>query len=204
MHKTSSNNLLIENLNFLISKNNISIPELSKLTGVPKVTLYNLVAEVHQPRLALIKALSQFFKVTVSQLIGETPLTLSNISVPILSWNSINYKAGHIDFIHTQETEYILVNNSKDHHMFALLIENNNYPMYNIDDTLIFSKQSKLENRSIVLMSQEKTEPILKTVIIEGKAVYLKSISNDVPTQLYDPANAVIFGVLREVRISKF
>ena len=202
MITSSTNNPLILNLSQLISKANITIPELAKNTKIPRSTIYQLLSEIHEPRLALLKILAKFFSINVSQLIGELPLTNNATAIPVHSWNNLDYNSGRIDNS-AHIPKFVLVEKISNF-LFAISAEKDVYPKYEEGTILIFEETQAFTTGDIILISQQKTKPVLKTALIEGTETYFKSVSNDIPAQVYDPTNTVIFGVLREIRISKF
>ncbi|MGI4776144.1 MAG: S24 family peptidase [Janthinobacterium lividum] len=195
---------LIANIKELLNAADINVVELSNLTSIPKGTLYNLLSELHEPRLSLVQTLGKFFNLNISQLIGELPLTLKEIPIPIFFWDNLQYKDGKINFAASSLPQFTCSKLRNNNPLFAISIEKDVYPKYEEGTILIFEESRSFVKGDIVLISQEKTKSVLKTVLIEGKETYLKSVANDIPAQIYDPQNTVIFGVLREIRMNKF
>lgn len=193
-------NLLIDNLKLLTSEASLTLPELAKLTKVPRATVYNLFSETHEPRLSTLQELAKFFGVNISQLIGELPLSYSELAIPILQWSDINIETGKIEFSISPKTKFISTDKRNNNQLFALIIESDSYLRYKKGDIIIIEITDNLSNHDIVLVSQNKTKPILKKAIVEGKEIYLESISSTIPLKLFDHTDH-IFGVVRETRI---
>ena len=64
----------------LLKKYNLNALELEQLTGVPASTIYRLLKDKSgNPTIDILKKLSSFFQITVSQLIGEDPIGCKQI-----------------------------------------------------------------------------------------------------------------------------
>src|SRR5688572_17880951 len=75
-------------LSELIKTYNLSAPELERMTGVPASTIYRLLKKKDgNPTIEVLKKLSSFFLITVSQLIGEEPLGYKQI--PLVSSDGV-------------------------------------------------------------------------------------------------------------------
>ena len=144
------------------------------------------------------------FNINISQLVGEIPLNFSEVLVPILRWENINIKLATVNFQIDSDTKFIAVSLSNADSLFALHVEHHISEKYCTNDLMVFEQTLEYVNNDEVLLSINRSSPVIKKYIKEGDSVYLKSVSNNIPAQVYDPTNTVIFGVLREVRIRKF
>src|SRR6185295_5155565 len=78
-------------LDKLIKKFGLNALELERLTGVPSSTIYRILKDKKgNPTIEVLKKLSRFFQITVSQLIGEEPIGCKHIPV-IPSIEILNY-----------------------------------------------------------------------------------------------------------------
>ncbi len=82
---------IVQNLKYLLESTKISIQDLSKITKVPISTLYSIINGIsNDPKLSTLYALSEFFDITLSQLIGEISINWNEHNVPIIEWDNID------------------------------------------------------------------------------------------------------------------
>ena len=193
---------LVKNINILIKESGINQVELAKLAKIPYSTLNGIVTGSSvNPRLYTLSDLARVFNVHISQLIGEIPLNFSEVTIPILEWHDINITTGSIDFHITQDTRFISCALHSTNLLFALRIEANISDRYKDNSILLIERTTNYINNDLVLLSINQSAPIIKKIIKEGNDVYLESISNNIPLQIFHQETAKIFGVIRETRI---
>lgn len=192
---------LILNLKRLVEETAISLPELSKFTQLPNSTIYSIISGTSSdPRLSTLLSLATFFNVTLSQLIGETPLNGLEHNVPLLSWNDLDPKNG-IEFTITTNTKYISTHYETKNPLFGLNIGSEISYLYKEKSIVIIEASSDFKNGDTVLISINQTSPVIKRIILDGPNSYLEALSGSIPLQKYDKDSSLIFGIIRETRI---
>jgi len=196
------NKKFVENLENLINESQISLLELSKLTGVPQSTIYSFVYNNSpDPKLSALCAISNFFGLNVSQLIGQLPLNHNIHNIPLLSWDSIDPNTGNIKNEFGRNTKYLSVDIRSENPLFALNVDTEISYIYKDKTIIIVEVTDKFKNGDVVLISNAKTKPVLKKVIMDGSECYLEAFNAAIPVQKYAKEVTNIIGIVRETRI---
>lgn len=202
MEKGNLSMNLIRNLERLIKESNLNLKELSKLIKIPVSTLYSIITgSSNDPKLFTVYSISTFFNINISQLIGELPLNINEINIPIISWDNVNPQKGCVEFDINSNTKFVSVECRTQHPMFALYASNNFSYKYKDDSLIVIEISQNFKNGDIILLSINKTNPIFKKAIVEGPCIYLESISHDIPVIKFNN-DYKVFGIVREIRIS--
>lgn len=201
MNQEELNQNLVANLKQLLEETNLPLQEISALTKIPISTLYSIVNKTScDPRLSTLYALSKFFNVTLSQLIGEISLNWKEINIPLITWNNLNSKKRSIDFNLCSNTKFISTQYNSSNPIFALVLNSKISHIYRENSILIIEITDTFYNGETAVISISFTTPTIKKIVMEGPSVYLESITHNLPLVEYTKDSCHIFGIIREVR----
>lgn len=193
-------------LSELIKKYNLNALELERLTGVPSSTIYRLLKDTNgNPTIEVLKKLSSFFQVTVSQLIGEDPIGCKQI--PLVQPSDIH------SFLNSpQDTRFELDTIPIDFPLsgkcFATFSQDNMMePFILVNSIVIVDPEREIANKDFVLLIKNKDEkPIIRQIISDGEDFYLKILNSSFPVDLkiLNLKNYQFIGVIVHYRTNLF
>lgn len=174
-------NPISNNLNRLMDLHDIDLATLEKLAGVPASTIYRLKGKKKwNPTLNSIKAIAKFFKITVSQLIGEQPIGAHIVS--LLAQNEVKDFKSFLD--RNQEKESITSDIAVSKQAFALrMFDSSMEPFLPENSILIIDAQKKYQNKDFVLLLQDHESPLVRQILLDGTSIYLKSLNPEFSTK---------------------
>ncbi|QDQ40267.1 helix-turn-helix domain-containing protein [Legionella geestiana] len=206
---------LSDNLQHLMRiHGNISVSELARLTMLPQPTVHHLLTGfTKNPRKKTLEALSQFFSVSIQQLLGEEALptqipdTLKNDldigTVPLIEWDMLPDWPKNEDTLHA--TNDILLGKRISPHSFALIARDKSLePAIPHNALLIFDAGKTPQNWDFVVVCMGKDNAImLNSLFQDGEHSYLKQEQKDGDARLIrlDLERDRILGTLIEARI---
>lgn len=196
-------------LDKLMIQQDLSESELSRRTGISQPAIHRLVSgKNNNPKLTTLLPIANFFKISLSQLIGEDELPKNLLSptdeksyshlakVSLLEWKDILEWPKNKKLISTLEykctTAHALSENS-----YALKIEDNAMsPIYPegtiiIVDPLLEPKNNDL---AIIYLNNHKTS-VFRQLLIDINQVYIKPFNPDLKNILLNK-NYKILGVV--------
>ena len=192
-------------LDRLMTKVGVDETKLSKATKIAKANISRLKNDPKaNPTLATLRPLADFFGLTVSQLLGESPLSSDAMPqvasrIPIIGWNAIqDYRTSKSIKIH----EWLSTEHKVSDHAFAIQINDKTMvPLFPADALLIIDKVSHYQDGMYVLVKQEDIcAPFIKQYLIDGNTHLLKSLKIGVDrTEPLLPIQKII-GAIIEVR----
>jgi len=204
------------NIKALMSASSINASELARRTGVAQPIIYRLsTGQNTNPKLGTICPISDYFMITVSQLIGEVPLPAdpnyyrvdSNQRgwhrVPLISWDSAMDQS--LEPSNVVNGTYISTDASVSAQAFALRVKSSAMePLFPKGATVIVEPNRVPADRDFVItqLVSEK-EARLKQVLIDGTDRYLKSINpelEEVQPKLMKPQDRIL-GVMVQVKV---
>lgn len=179
---------------------------LSRATNVAKANISRLKKDPKaNPTLATLKPLAAFFGLTVSQLLGEAPLTEVNeqaqvrCRIPVLVWSSIN------SFIEKQQChteDWLSMEEMLDENVFAAIVSDKTMsPIFPLGSILIIEPKADYSDGMYVLMQGvDGGEPFLRQYLVDGSARLLKSVK--LGANWVEPiSNEMnIIGAIKEIR----
>lgn len=193
-----------KNINYLIKSSGITKNELAKLSNVPYSTIVGILnGTSNNTRVENLFSISKVFNLCISNLTGELPLSFLDKVVPVIKWSNLDTVHGKVNTEANIITHisYSMKNNSKK--IFALRA-NSAISSYYQDNTIIILENTQDYNNSdLLLVSLHNSKPTVKVVNIEGNEIYLQSLSDKSIIQKLQPENTIIFGVIRETRITQ-
>lgn len=170
-------------LSELIKKFNLNALELERMTGVPASTIYRLLKnKAGNPTIEVLKKLSGFFQITVSQLIGEEPIGCKQIPLvpPSEIFNFLNHPE--------QKSKYqtIPIEFSVNTKCFATFSQDNMMePFILINSIVIIDPEREISNNDfILLIKNEQEHPVIRQIICDGNQSYLKVLNANFPIGL--------------------
>jgi len=176
-----------ENISKLMISCGIDATELATYTGLPASTISRLRSNNpgSSPNLTSLIPIADFFCITISQLIGEEPISQNHnkfkpskikmTPIPILKPDTIsNYLANR-----EVETPIVYVDYSINNESFAYILHGNAMePQFPDKTLLIIDPTLEIENLDhILIIPEEKKLPIFRQVLIEGEEKYIRTLN---------------------------
>lgn len=200
---------LRKNIDLLMTEGRLNAEELSRRTGLPASTIKKIRNHVDSnPTLSTLSPLSQYFSLTISQLVGDEPFPKTRMSgayqldtnklfhIPLINWQTAIHWLGAIDHSHptiTTEHKY-----SKQ--AYALLVEEENWENLAKDTALLVEPTLDAEHRDFVIVHKvgQKT-PTLKQILIDDEQIYLKPVTQGYNIAIFTPEYKIL-GVIVEYK----
>lgn len=193
-------------LSDLLKKFNLNALELERMTGVPSSTIYRLLKNKGgNPTIDVLKKLSSFFQITVSQLIGEEPIGLTQ--VPLISPYDI-YEFTHSNNLIKENIKSIPIDFPVSDKCFATVSQDSMMePFILVNSIVIIDPKKEPSNKDfILLIENQKTLPKIRQVIFDGNDVYLKALNSNYSIELkkYKKNDYIFAGILIQYRTNLF
>ena len=199
-------------LNRLLEKSAISESELGRIIGVPRATINRIASgRTPDPRASTLRAIAEYFNVTVDQLLGKQPLfqhtdstalTSTYISIPVIEWECANNWENALHSIRPDNHfDWILTDPNIEIGKFALRIKGDSmWPQFQENTVLIIDPTREQKNRDFVIVYIKKSDEILfRQLLVEGKNKFLKAINDIFPTIQLQDSDKVI-GIVIQTR----
>jgi SOS-response transcriptional repressor LexA len=186
---------LSEMLNQLMIECAIDGVQLSKNTGVPVTTINRLRKgdPTNNPTLTTLVPLSEFFTITVSQLIGDEPLSAKRIegehnpnmiawkSIPHLAWEQVELWLENKANFESKINKWTATDIDVSDKTFAITMEGDSmYPRFPEGTLFIIEPEQPVNNRDfVVILPKDHSKPLFKQILIDGSDYYIKSLSKD-------------------------
>ncbi len=199
---------LSNTLKTLLQEQGLTASSLARITGIGQPVIHRMLSgTTDNPKVATLSPIAKYFKISISQLIGDSPLqTSSNHQnnelktplrhLPLLTWQQALDHAN----IKTEEIQnYITVDANCSIHSFALrLQQNSGINSIPLGSLLLFDPQLPAQNQDYVLAAQATANAVsLQQVIIDGDKSYLITPNqNAALNDVNSLQNFVIIGVL--------
>jgi len=171
-------------LSELLKKFGLNAVDLERLTGVPAPTIYRLLKNKSgNPTIEVLKKLSSFFQITVSQLIGEEPIGCKQIALVPTNEVSVFFKLNQ-----EQKAKFdtIPIDFPVNQKCFASICQDNTMEPFILKNSIvIIDPEREITNKDFVfLIKKEHDLPKIRQVISDGDDFYLKLLNSDFPTEL--------------------
>lgn len=179
----------------LIHKKGLSISELARRTNIPQPTIYRIAYGEHQrPHQKTLQALSNFFNLTIDQLIGLEPIEKSVLSkpsilqIPILNLEQI---ANWPQKKNVGNTSHVIYEKPISDNGFALKMPDKSMePLITRDALLIIDPDKKPEYRSLVVVKLYNfNEVVVRQLIKDAGNCYIRPLNQD-----FDQFEMVLLG----------
>lgn len=181
-------NKLGPNLKKLLVKSNLSENELSRRTGIPQQIINRiLLGQNKNPKIATLIPLANYFMISISQLIGDEPISKEDINlnvhhagwseIPIIECNLI--KPLLLNELISRTTSKILVDIPTNSHCFALKLQDHSMePKFPRNALLTFEYTKKIINASFGLLYIHLEEKIVfRQIFIKQEHIYTKCLN---------------------------
>ncbi len=186
---------LSSNLKTLMGLAKINASELARRTGVAQPIIHRLsTGQNTNPKLATVKPISEYFMVTVSQLIGEKTLpsdkSFYRVSsehrgwnrVPMIEWqDTTEWPASLQRYQDSEDSVYISTDANVSKLAYSLVIKGCAMePMFPEGTIIVVEPEREPSDRDFVIVHLEGTSDArLKQVLLDGSDIYLKSLNPD-------------------------
>ncbi|STX44780.1 HTH-type transcriptional regulator [Legionella donaldsonii] len=168
----------------LLEKFNLNVLELERMTGVPSSTIYRLLKNKNgNPTIEVLKKLSSFFQITVSQLIGEEPIDCKQI--PLIQPTEI---CSFLKLSQEGRTQFntIPIEFPTNNRCFATFSQDNMMePFILVNSIVIIDPERDITNKDFVLLiKNENDSPKIRQIISDGEDFYIKILNSNFPIQI--------------------
>lgn len=178
---------LSKNLGKLLASRNLTVTALSRLAGVGQPILFRIMtSEIKQPKVGTVAKISQYFGVTVDQMIGLVPLP-KNLnqysgwrSIPLLTMEELvnpQLRAANT------KTEYTEMGHSED--CYAVHLDGRSMePRFCSGDILVADPNPVLINSAtdgdyVLVRFSDQKHAQFRQLLIEGDEKYYKPLNPD-------------------------
>jgi transcriptional regulator with XRE-family HTH domain len=194
---------LSTNLEILMSRENINSNELARKIGIPATTIKRIRSnEQANPTITTLLPISQYFSVSLTQLIGTEPLASAEthlaMKIPILSWvECIHYDL--LDF--TKLPKKIFTERTVSSKSFVLTLDDHDLEFFPKHCFLIIEPEKEPESGDYVIVGniQHKVASIRK-YIVEIDRIYLKSLMTGAGISIFNTENKIL-GVIIQYKV---
>lgn len=200
---------LKNNLTFLMTERHISASQLARETGIPPTTIKRIRNSVNSnPTLVSLLPIAKFFGVSVSQLLGETHLSIHKVLsnqnqhetphayLPIITWE----QAISPQDINMLEIDYAVAGKNLSAQSYALIVQENDWKKFSKGTLLIIDPQITPESGDYVIAyDRNENKVTVKQIILKNDGKYLKSLINE--NQFIELSeNQKVLGIIVEYR----
>lgn len=179
---------LTKNLDMLMNESQLSAEELARRIGLPASTIKKIRNGLSNPTLSTLEPIAEYFCLTLSELVGDSPLAKSRIKgtyklnekflyqIPVIRWKDVPYwimVKSSSRIIRYITTEYSYSNNT-----YGLIVETDEVATLPSGTALIIDPDLKMDHRDFVIVSEPgKKVPTIKQILFNGSMIYFKTIS---------------------------
>jgi len=204
---------LQENLARLMKHFKINMSQLHRQTGVPITTIQRIRTDPHaNPTVTNLKPIANFFNISISQLIGDEPLPLTEgqgdhffrentahwKKIPLISW----VDAPTWGTASEPEHAIIEVDIDVSNQSFALVVEEENWNNFPKESILVIDPNLKIENRDFIITQiANQSSCSLKQVLFYENGQYLKPVEPNFPVTPFTKEYRVI-GVVAQIKFN--
>ena len=174
---------LIINIHHLMKTNQISEAELARSANIPQPTLHKILSgKTNDPRASTLKALADFFKISIDDLLtgdATSSYPLSSIqSIPIINWKDCLNNFGFIKTLNANNWTKWVASEYLGQNVFGLVSKSSMAPRFPKGTTLIIDPDLTPEDGDIILVHYPKTEEsTLRILSIDGPVRLLLPIT---------------------------
>lgn len=180
-------------LECLLKRANMSESAFGRKVGIPRATINRIVSgKTPDPRVSTLKSISEYFNVTVDQLLGTQPLSPSETTeshsaqppIPIIEWSAAHRWAAAIEESKGNQLSWVLTDPESSGGKFAIRIQGESmWPQFQEHTVLIVDPMRIPKNRDFVLVFVKQSESLLfRQLIVDGTYRFAKAINEIFPT----------------------
>ena len=186
IEQPAEHDLLIRNLRALMKKIGINEAELARRTNIPQATVHKILAgKTEDPRASTLKTLSDFFNVSIDELLtgnfsdndAKKP-TITAQSIPVISWKDCTHAQAFIKNLTPASWDHWVVSEFISETSYALSTKPSLSPRFPKNTILFIDANIKPQDGDYVVVLFPGTEEAT-----------LREFSVDGPTQLLLPIN---------------
>lgn len=184
--QSAEHDLLIVNLRELMKKNGLNEAELSRRTQIPQATVHKILAgKTGDPRASTLKTLSDFFGITIDELLSGNPVataeknaSVTAQSIPVISWKECTHSNQFTASLTPTNWEKWVVSEFLSKHAYALSSKPSMAPRFPKDTILFIDPDTTPKDGDHVIVLYPDTDEAT-----------IREFSVDGPTQLLLPIN---------------
>lgn len=186
IEQSTEHDLLIRNLRALMRKAGVNEAELSRKTNIPQATVHKILAgKTEDPRASTLKTLSDFFDVSIDELLSGDPVpTGAKIpataaqSIPVISWKECIHSAQFTSQLTPNNWSRWVVSEFLSKHAYALSSKPSMAPRFPKDTILFIDPDAAPKDGDHVIVLYSDTDEAT-----------VREFSTDGPTRLLLPLN---------------
>jgi len=176
----------------LMEEQAISASELGRRTGIGQPVIFRIASgETGDPKVGTMSALSKYFDISISQLIGDEPLPKNRRAgthrpaafgwskAPLLTWESVTgWPKNRQKF---DELDYIVTDAEVSASVFALRVKDTTMrPLFPEGTLLIVDPEIKPQDRDYAIIHVVgQKQAIFRQVLFDGHKTCLKPLNSD-------------------------
>ncbi len=170
-------------LQSMIETRRLSISDLARRTCIPQPTLHRIAHGQHQkPHKKTLEILSDFFNITIDQLLGWEPIeNLTSGKLPVSQLPILN--CDDINSTHSLNTncQYLIYEKPISKNAFAIKMPDKSMePLIIKDSLLIVDREKKPEYRNLIVVKLHNYEGVLiRQLINDACNSYIRPLSQD-------------------------
>lgn len=208
----SATHNLCSTLTLLMEQHQLDDAHLSTLTGIPAPTIARLRNNPNaNPTASSLRPIAKFFNISISQLLGDEPLTAkthtptpSSRYVPVIEWSQVKrWKTEHNELA-KQAQQQINCDSHVSPQGFALSIDTDAYrPLFQRGSILIVDpEQQPTSGDYAITKLADKSDVLFKQILIDGDDWYLKSVNPELSGIIHLEDRPEFMGMVVETRLS--
>lgn len=183
VHNNELENLSV-NLHRLMQDKNINEAELARRSNVPQPTLHKILSgKTDDPRASTLKALANFFEVSIDELFSTNKATthqknIATQSIPVISWSECLSSTSFIANLTAANWSNWVVSEQLSAKAFGLISKTSMEPCFPRKTTLIIDPEIIAEDGDMVVIHYPNThEATLRKLSIDGPVKLLMSVN---------------------------
>lgn len=202
-------------LNKLMRERNINSLQLSRYVNVPVTNIVRMRKDDNvSPKTSSLKAISEFFNISVDQLLGikELPshkqegihnaVNYTAALLPVINWvDVIPFTKDPEAFLKGKILKWVSSTREFQEGSYAVIIPDDARALFLKKDSLILMEPLKrVKKNGIVLLAENDKEINLYKVILDGKEAYIKSLDPEIKGLKLLPDSFTLLGSIAEIR----
>lgn len=181
-------------LKTLMKEKGITIRTLYEGSGVATATIQRIRSGVGNPTIENLEAIARFLKVSVSELVGESSLSVKAEvraeSIPLFTWTEVLHLQA-MRAIHHETISVVDLEISEE--AFALQVSENLNHLFLKGAVMVVDPKAELLHKSFVIVYKEGgVLPSLKQLLIHDDVKVLKPLMDGFPAQVLDSQFSII------------
>ncbi len=196
----------------LMSREQINATELARRIDLPQPTIHRLLAgKTDDPKISTLHVIAQYFRITIDQLLGNTPLeginnfkkSLHSFAIPVISWSdAINSEKFIGNLTEDSWQDWFVIDLEASTLTFGLRSKRSMEPRFPTGSFLAVDPHAKLQDGDLVIVYYENTdEATIREVLLDGPKQQLLSIQDSsISDEL--TTNIKVLGVVIQTKFS--